>query len=78
MRLENVNEDKTTIAYRVEFQVKGSDRWNFIKQCKSLTQAQDRATEFKSISPKATKIRIVKYTQIIETVSTEYGEVSDD
>lgn len=79
MRLEWINNDKVIVIYRVEFQTKfESDHWNFVKQYKTLEQAQKRATEFKSISPNTTKIRIVKYTQIIETISTEYGEVDND
>ena len=78
MRLEWVNNDKVIVTYRVEFQTEFSDHWNFVKQYKTLEQAQKKAAEFKSISPKTTKIRIVKYTQIIETVNTEYGEVDHD
>lgn len=78
MRLENVNEDKTVVSYRVEFQTEFSDRWNFVKQFKSLAQAQKRAAEFKHISPNTTKIRIIKYIQITETINTEYGEVDHD
>lgn len=78
MRLENVNEDKTVVSYRVEFQTEFSDRWNFVKQFKSLAQAQKRAAEFMRISPKTTKIRVIKYTQITETINIEYGEVDRD
>lgn len=79
MRLEWVNNDKVIVTYRVEFQTKfESDHWNFVKQYKTLEQAQKRAAEFKSISPNTTKIRVVKYTQTIEIINTENGEAKDD
>ena len=34
--------------------------------------------EFKNNSHNANKIRIVKYTQIIEIINTEYSEVYND
>ena len=75
MRLEWINEDKTIVTYRVEFQTKfDSNHWNFVQQFKSLEQANNKAAEFRNISPNTTKVRVVKYTQIIETLSTEYGE----
>ena len=78
MRLEWVNNDKVIVTYRVEQTKFESDHWNFVMQYKTLEQAQKRAAEFKSISPKTTKVRIVKYTQIIEIINTEYGEVDND
>lgn len=79
MRLEWINNDKVIISYRVEFQTEFEhDHWNFVTQYKSLEQAQQKAAEFKNISPKTTKVRIVKYTQIIEIVNTEYGGAEDD
>lgn len=79
MRLEWINNDKVIITYMVEFQTEfESDHWNFIKQCKTFEQAQKRAAEFKFVSPKTTKVRIVKYTQVIEIINTEYDEVDHD
>ena len=41
MRLEWVNNDKVIVTYRVEFQTKfESSHWNFVKQYKTLEQAQ--------------------------------------
>lgn len=79
MRLEWVNNDKVIVTYRVEFQTEfESDHWNFVKQYKTFEQAQKRAAEFKCLTPNTTKVRIVKYTQIIEIINTEYGEVDHD
>ena len=79
MRLEWVNEDKTIVTYRVEAQTKyENSHWNFVKQFKSLEQAQNKAAEFRGISPNTTKVRVVKYTQIIEILNTEYGEVEHE
>ena len=79
MRLEWINNDKVIVNYRVEFQTEFEhDHWNFVKQYKTLEQAQKGAIEFKNNSHKANKIRIVKYTQIIEIINTEYSEVYND
>ena len=79
MRLEWINNDKVIVNYRVEFQTEFErGHWNFIKQYKTLEQTQKRAAEFKNIYPKTTKIRIVKYTQIIEIINTEYSEINND
>lgn len=78
MKPEDKNEDKIIISYGVEFKTEFSDHWNIVNQYKYITQAQMKAAEFKSISPKTTKIRIVKYIQITETINTEYGEVDHD
>ena len=80
MRLEWINNDKVIVNYRVEFQTEFErDHWSFIKQYKTLEQAQNGVTEFKNNSYKnVTKIRIVKYTQIIEIINTEYSEVNND
>ena len=80
MRLEWINNDKVIVNYRVEFQTEFErDNWNFIKQYKTLEQAQNGVTEFKNNSNKnVTKIRIVKYTQIIEIINTEYSEINND
>ena len=80
MRLEWINNDKVIVNYRVEFQTEFErDNWNFIKQYKTLEQAQNGVTEFKNNSNKnVTKIRLVKYTQIIEIINTEYSEINND
>ena len=80
MRLELINNDKVIVNYRVEFQTEFErDHSNFIKQYKTLEQAQNGVTEFKNHSNKnVTKIRIVKYTQIIEIINTEYSEINND
>ena len=74
MRLEWINNDKVIVNYRVGFQTEFErDHWNFIKQYKTLEQAQSEVTEFKNNynkTTKITKIRIVKYTQIIEIINT--------
>ena len=80
MRLEWINNDKVIVNYRVEIQTEYErDHCNFIKQYKTLEQAQSGVTEFKNNSNKnVTKIRIVKYTQIIEIINTEYSEINND
>ena len=52
MRLEWINNDKVIVNYIVEPQTEFErDHWNFIKQYKTLEQAQKRAAEFKNNSP---------------------------
>jgi len=74
MRLEWINEDKTITSYRVEFQTEyESSHWSFMRQYKTFEDAQKKASEFAKVQPETTKIRIVKYTQIIETLETCNG-----